>query len=200
VGGYIPWLNRGPLVVENLLTGQLCDELLAQFKTGAQRPRSYQGLVDSSRRNCDYVEVSRTLADIVADLMCEHVDGYFGVQSCPIEQQPQLIYRYGQGVGFVTHHDEVTGIELERATYNSQPVIAGDLTTVLFLNGPNEYGSGALYFEYPQLELRPSKGTLVAFPATRDFMHGVRPIEHGERFTLLARRAVMKANQVSDAW
>jgi len=66
---------------------------------------------------------------------------------------------------------------------------------VLFLNDPDEYSGGALYFEEPSLELRPAQGALVAFPATRDFMHGVRKIEHGERYTALARRSVVSTAQ-----
>ncbi|MEY9846115.1 putative 2-oxoglutarate/Fe(II)-dependent dioxygenase YbiX [Streptacidiphilus sp. BW17] len=118
------------------------------------------------------------------------IDAFFGVDTYPVPGRPTLIYRYGEGVGFVTHHDEVTEVALERAATNGQPVIGGDLTTVLFLSGPDEYGGGALYFEAPPLDLRPAKGALVAFPATRHFLHSVRPITAGSRYTLLARRDV----------
>jgi PKHD-type hydroxylase len=188
-----PWHMRGPLVIEDVLSEQLCDDLLHSFRSSEAQPRSYQGVVDQSLRNCAFAEVPGDLADMVLKLVAHHVDGYFGIESAPITSQPQLIYRYGEGVGFVTHHDEVTKVERERAEHNGQPVIGGDLTTVLSLNGPDEYTGGALYFEQPPLELRPPKGTLVAFPATRDFMHGVNPIERGERFSLLARRSFFRA-------
>lgn len=188
-----PWFTRGPLVVENVLPEQLCDDLLSHFRSAEARPRSYQGVVDQSQRNCAYVEVPDELADVILKLVADHVDDYFGIESAPIDGQPQLIYRYGIGVGFVTHHDEVTDVELKRAEHNGQPVIGGNLTTLLFLNNPGEYEGGALHFEQPPLELRPPRGTLVAFPATRDFMHGVTPIECGERFSLLARRSVVSA-------
>lgn len=188
----IPWHRRGPVVVENVLSDELCDELLRHFKSNEERPRSYQGIVDESQRKCSFVDVSDTLADLVTEAVNPHVYGFFGVESRPMPGQSQLIYRYGQGIGFVTHHDEVTDIERRRAKDNGQPVIGGDLTTVLFLNHPDEYGGGSLYFESPAVELRPQRGALVAFPATRDFMHGVRKIERGERYTLLARRAVLE--------
>ncbi|MBP2322644.1 PKHD-type hydroxylase [Kibdelosporangium banguiense] len=183
---------RGPLVVENVLPEQLRDDLLSYFRSTESLPRSYQGVVDQSQRNCAFVEVPAELADVVLKLVADRVDEYFGIESAPIDGQPQLIYRYGIGVGFVTHHDEVTEVELERAESNGQPVIGGDLTTLLFLNGPDAYEGGALYFEQPPLELRPPQGTLVAFPATRDFMHGVKQIDRGERFSLLARRSVVR--------
>lgn len=189
-----PWHQRGPLVAEKAVTEQFCDKLLAEIDGDKGRPRSYQGVVDVSQRSCDYVALPGRLSAIVGDVIGDHVDDYFATRSKPVEQQAPLIYRYGEGVGFVTHHDEVTDVELERAEHNGQPVVGGDLTTLLFLNCPSNYVGGALYFENPALELRPPKGSLVAFPATRDFMHGVRPIEDGERFTLLARRNVVRTN------
>ncbi|MCC9311931.1 2OG-Fe(II) oxygenase [Kitasatospora sp. RB6PN24] len=184
------WNTLGPLTVDNALPAVLCEELLRHFEHSAQRPRSYQGMVDQSMRNCEYGEVPEALANLVTAAVTPHVDAFFGVATYPVPGQPTLIYRYGPGVGFVTHHDEVTAQELERAATNGQPVIGGDLTTVLFLSGPYEYAGGALYFEEPPLDLRPAKGALVAFPATRAFMHGVRPITAGARYTVLARRFV----------
>ncbi len=184
------WNTLGPLIVDNALPAVLCEELLRHFERSTQRPRSYQGVVDETLRKCEYVEVPERLANLVTAAVSPHIDAFFDVDTYPVPGQRTLIYRYGPGVGFVTHHDEVTETELERAATNGQPVIGGDLTTVLFLSGPDEYGGGALYFEKPPLDLRPAKGALVAFPATRDFMHGVRPITAGARYTLLARRFV----------
>ncbi|MEU4581739.1 2OG-Fe(II) oxygenase [Kitasatospora aureofaciens] len=185
-----PWNTLGPLTVDNALPAVLCEQLLRHFEHSTQLPRSYQGVVDEKLRKCEYVEVPEYLANLVTAAVTPHVDPFFGVETYPVPGQPTLIYRYGPGAGFVTHHDEVTEIELERAATNGQPVIGGDLTTVLFLSGPDEYGGGALYFEEPPRDLRPAKRALVAFPATRDFMHGVRPITAGARYTLLARRFV----------
>ncbi|MEV7783366.1 2OG-Fe(II) oxygenase [Kitasatospora sp. NPDC088351] len=184
------WNTLGPLIVDNALPAVLCEELLRHFEHSTQRPRSYQGVIDETLRKCKYVEVPERLANLVMAAVSPHIDAFFGVDTYPVPGQPTVIYRYGPGVGFVTHHDEVTETELERAATNGQPVIGGDLTTVLFLSGPDEYGGGALYFEEPPLDLRPAKGALVAFPATRDFMHGVRPITGGARYSLLTRRLV----------
>jgi PKHD-type hydroxylase len=185
------WHDRGPFVLHELVPAELCDQLLDAFWAAESRPRSYQGVVDASQRKCDYAEVPVPLAIQVTAVVAEHVDELFGVRSEPVARQPLLIYRYRLGIGFVTHHDEVTDVEVERSCHNGQPVIGGDLTTILFLNDPREYVGGALYFEAPPLELRPSRGTVVTFPATRQFMHGVRPIEQGERYTLLGRRTVV---------
>jgi PKHD-type hydroxylase len=190
--GRAPWHERGPYVVEKVVPDEICGDLLDYFRASPSRPRSYQGNVDLSKRHCDYVEVASPENVLIHEILANQVNELFNVRSQTLTDQPLLIYRYSKGVGFVTHHDEVTDIELERSAYNRQPVLGGDITTVLFLNHPDEYAGGALCFEKPGLELRPSKGTLVAFPATREFMHSVQRIEEGERYTLLGRRAVVK--------
>jgi PKHD-type hydroxylase len=187
------WQERGPFVLHELVPAELCNRLLDAFRAAEARPRSYQGVIDASQRKCDYAEAPGQLASQVNAVVAEQIGELFGVESEPVAAQPLLVYRYRQGIGFVTHHDEVTDVELSRSCHNGQPVIGGDLTTILFLNDPREYVGGALYFEAPPLELRPSRGTVVTFPATRQFMHGVRPIEQGERYTLLARRTVVGA-------
>lgn len=181
--------QQGLLVAEHVVCEELCNQLLASFKAQNARPRSYQGAVDPTVRKCDYAHVPTDLAKQVDGLIAERIDSHFALTTRPIPDQPHLIYRYGEGVGFTTHHDEVTDVEQERARTNAQPVIGGDITAVVFLNPPDAYVGGALYFEQPvQAEVRPSRGSLVSFPAIREFLHGVRPIEAGERFTLLARR------------
>lgn len=185
---HTPWDQCGPFVIASVLDGQLVDRLLDELKAGQARPRSYQGVVDPGVRNCSFVEVPPALADEVNGAVDEHMAACYGIATAPMAGQPQLIYSYGEGVGFVAHHDEVTDVERERAATNGQPVIGGDLTCVLFLTGPDQYDGGELFFEAPAMEVRPAAGSLVTFPATRSFTHGVKPISAGERVTLLARR------------
>src|SRR6266576_1184791 len=189
--GRAPWHERGPYVVDKVMPDGICKDLLRYFRASPPRPRSYQGIVDLSKRHCDYVEVPSPENVLIDEIVANQVNELFNVRSQTLMNQPLLIYRYSKGVGFVTHHDEVTDIELERSVHNGQPVLGGDITTVVLLNHPDEYVGGALCFEKPAVELRPSRGTLVAFPATREFMHSVEPIEEGERYNLLGRRAVM---------
>ncbi|MEU5874189.1 2OG-Fe(II) oxygenase [Glycomyces sp. NPDC047369] len=188
-----PWDQRGPFVIASVLDEDLVARLLAALKAGQAKPRSYQGVVDLTERDCSYVEVPQALAEEVNGAIGAHVAACYGVETAPMENQPQLIYSYGEGVGFVAHHDEVTDIERERAADTGQPVIGGDVTCVLFLTGPDQYAGGELFFEDPAMEVRPAAGALVTFPATRTFMHGVNRISAGERITLLARRTTATA-------
>ncbi|MFJ6519295.1 2OG-Fe(II) oxygenase [Streptomyces filamentosus] len=151
------------------------------------RPRTYQGVIDETLRKSEYVEIPPHLEDAVASHCFGHVRDHFEIAPKRIPSQPAVAYCYGPGVGFVAHHDEVTDIERERARTNGQPVVGGDLTLVVWLNTPDSYRGGELFFEDPAQEIKPPCGTLVAFPATRDHIHGVRPITRGERVTLVVR-------------
>lgn len=53
---------------------------------------------------------------------------------------------------------------------------------VLYLN--DNYTGGSIYFPQHDLELSPKPGTLVWFPGTAEFLHGVRPVVSGERITI----------------
>jgi PKHD-type hydroxylase len=120
--------------------------------------------------------------------LSRYVSEAFGVELVDIETQDPLVYRYDVGPGFVVHHDEVTAIELTRARANGQPVIGGDVTVAGALSQPETYGGGELFFTEPQVaEFKASQGAAVTFPATRSFMHGVRPVTHGHRYALLVR-------------
>lgn len=181
----------GPYVIEDALPPRWCTYLVETFRQARASPRSYQGVVDRDLRECEFVEVPERSAASLSDLVETILQGACGLRTRATPDQPQVIYRYGPGVGFTTHHDEVTETEVERAAVTGQPVLGGDVTVVCLLNSRQAYAGGALYFESPvQVELRPPRGSLVAFPATRDFLHGVRPIEGGERFVAVVRRTL----------
>ncbi|MEU6709298.1 2OG-Fe(II) oxygenase [Streptomyces wuyuanensis] len=181
------WKSRLPLVVESAIPLSLCGALMDHVKNHTARPRTYQGVIDESLRKSEYVEIPMHLEEAVISHCAAHVRDHFEIAPKRIPTQPAVVYLYGPGAGFVAHHDEVTDIERERAQTNGQPVVGGDLTLVVWLNTPDSYGGGELFFENPAAEIKPPRGTLVAFPATRDHSHGVRPITRGERVTLVVR-------------
>lgn len=182
------WHRRGPLVMCGGVSGQLCAALLDRFREAVPRPRSYQGVVDNSQRRCDFVSVDADDVDPELSWLCTAVvEPSLGVLTRSIAGQPMMLYRYPQGVGFVTHHDEVTEVETERGRTNGQPILYGDITVVVGLNPCSDYEGGELFFEDPDLVVKLDEGTVVAFPATHRFVHGVRPVVAGERLSLIFR-------------
>lgn len=57
-----------------------------------------------------------------------------------------------------------------------------DFATVIYLN--DDYGGGEIYFPNLGIELKPSARTLIIFPGTLFFLHGVRRVTHGMRHTI----------------
>jgi hypothetical protein len=53
---------------------------------------------------------------------------------------------------------------------------------VYYLN--DNYDGGEIYFPNQNVELKPKQNTLVFFPGTLQFLHGVKPITSGVRSTL----------------
>lgn len=53
---------------------------------------------------------------------------------------------------------------------------------VLYLN--DDYDGGEIYFPNQNIEIKPKPNTLVFFPGTLEFLHGVNPITKGIRYTL----------------
>lgn len=57
-----------------------------------------------------------------------------------------------------------------------------DFATVIYLN--DDYGGGEIHFPNLGLELKPAPRTLIVFPGTLFFLHGVRRVTHGMRHTI----------------
>lgn len=54
--------------------------------------------------------------------------------------------------------------------------------SILYLN--EDYEGGSIYFPQHDLDLRPKPGTMVTFPGTSEYMHGVNKITAGERYSI----------------
>lgn len=54
--------------------------------------------------------------------------------------------------------------------------------SIIYLN--SDYEGGSIYFPQHNLDLRPEPGTMVTFPGTAEYMHGVNMITSGERYSV----------------
>jgi hypothetical protein len=57
-----------------------------------------------------------------------------------------------------------------------------DIATLIYLN--SDYEGGDIYFPKYEMSFKPEPGDLLCFPDNPDFVHGVKPIIKGTRFTL----------------
>lgn len=78
--------------------------------------------------------------------------------------------------GFSTLQRMQSGVELKSHTdQHTDPSI--QYATILYLN--DNYNNGEVFFEKIGLELKPSTGSLLIFPGTDEYEHGVRHVGDG---------------------
>ena len=99
------------------------------------------------------------------------------------EREPSQILHYGAGGHYIPHVDAETlykdddGLELWEKTLDR------DLSLVYFLK--DDFEGGELFFPALELVVKPNAGTLVCFPSDHNFIHGVRPVIAGHRYTVV---------------
>jgi hypothetical protein len=76
----------------------------------------------------------------------------------------KTLQRMQEGVQLKAHTDQHTDPSIRYAT-------------IIYLN--DEYNGGELFFSNKDLELKPNPGSLVIFPGTDEFNHGVRHVQSG---------------------
>lgn len=98
----------------------------------------------------------------VYDFVCNNYEGPFE----EYDESKIHIARFIQGYGMHEHFD------------STKP---NDIATLIYLN--DEYEGGEIYFPELNIFIKPQEGDLVCFPDTPDFVHGVKPIKDGIRYT-----------------
>jgi SM-20-related protein len=172
---------------------RLCDEMRTSRMETATVAASERGdEVDESQRRTKYADVSdATCAEVASRFgaLRPKLARHFGVELSG-SQPPQFLV-YEEGDFFGAHRDNTS--ERDAPEHARERV----LSAVVFLNEasekphPGAYGGGALSF-YGLFEGKPdvglplaaAPGLLVAFRS--EVPHGVSPVTHGERYTIVS--------------
>jgi predicted 2-oxoglutarate/Fe(II)-dependent dioxygenase YbiX len=99
------------------------------------------------------------------------------------DREPSQILHYGVGGHYIPHVDAETlykddiGLDLWEKTLDR------DLSVVYFLN--HDFTGGELFFPELELLIAPEAGTLVCFPSDHNYVHGVKPVTEGHRYTVV---------------
>jgi SM-20-related protein len=146
--------------------------------------------LDEGQRSSKWAQVSEeTRARIQERLLSlkPSLEEHFGDELSGCQKAQFLVYREGDFFG--AHHD--TSADEDAADF----VRERRISVVLFVNGMSEapapgfFGGGALTFyglmddERIGMPVDAEPGLAVAFPAEK--LHGVTPVLHGERFTVV---------------
>jgi hypothetical protein len=96
----------------------------------------------------------------------DHVLKTYGEPFEPFNPHKTHIARFEEGHGMHDHFD------------SSRP---NDIATLVYLN--ENYEGGEIYFPDYNISIKPKPGDLLCFPDQPRFVHGVKPITSGTRYT-----------------
>ena len=99
-------------------------------------------------------------------LVHDFVTNEYNITLKPYNETKTHIARFTVGHGMHEHFD------------SSKP---NDIATLLYLN--DDYLGGEIYFPELDIFIKPGSGDLLCFPDTPSFVHGVKPILSGTRYT-----------------
>jgi predicted 2-oxoglutarate/Fe(II)-dependent dioxygenase YbiX len=119
--------------------------------------------------------IFRDTRDRILDQVSSLLAGHLGPQP-PLHSDLINFARWPAGYELQPHADS------ENPGGVPHPYPWRDFATVIYLN--DDYEGGEIHFPNLGLELKPRPGTLVVFPGTLFFLHGVRRVTRGMRHTI----------------
>jgi hypothetical protein len=103
----------------------------------------------------------------------KHISNHFGVN---FYGRASTIVRWRAGDGQSPHADK----QLPDGSPSRNP--ENDVGSVIYLN--DDYEGGQIYFPIQGIEFSPKPGSLVFFPGDINYLHGVKTVSKGTRYTL----------------
>lgn len=104
------------------------------------------------------------------------VDDFFNVN---VQATGPAVVRWPVGTRQEPHADKELHEGPDAGLPNDFPWY--DIASIFYLN--DDYEGGELYFPMQGLEFKPKKGAVYFFPGDMNYIHGVRPVQSGCRYT-----------------
>jgi hypothetical protein len=120
-----------------------------------------------------------TILDLIYDMIRRlkiEVDKFFDVD---VKETGPAIVRWPVGARQEPHADKEFHSGIEAGRPNDFPHY--DIAGLFYFN--DDYEGGELYFPVQGIEFQPKAGAAYFFPGDRHYVHGVRPVKAGNRFT-----------------
>jgi PKHD-type hydroxylase len=172
------------ILMDYVRQAQLIDSAVSNFE-GEADTDGVEWIINRDIRDTQHVhltdEITEKLSSIEDASVRAFVNPFYEVevQDC----EPLQILHYGVGGHYIPHVDAETlykddiGLDLWEKTLDR------DLSVVYFLNA--DFAGGELFFPGLDLVIEPEAGTLVCFPSDHNYVHGVRPVTSGHRYTVV---------------
>jgi len=125
--------------------------------------------------------VARQLNGIADANVLAFINPYYNV--AVRDREPLQVLHYGVGGHYIPHVDAETLYKDDSGLDMWEKTLDRDLSIVYFLN--DDFAGGELFFPLLDLAIAPAAGTLVCFPSDHNYIHGVRPVTSGHRYTVV---------------
>lgn len=162
----------------------LIDSAVSDFE-GEADADEVEWVVDKEIRDTQQVKlteaIERKLRAIDDSSIASIINPYYGIEVC--EREPAQILHYGVGGHYIPHVDAETLYQDDMGLALWEKTLDRDLSVVYFIN--DDFAGGELFFPELDLVIEPEAGTLVCFPSDHNYIHGVRPVTAGRRYTIV---------------
>lgn len=172
------------LLTDHVRQAQMTDSPVSNFED-APESDSVEWVVNRKIRDTQQLRLSSAITEKLSSIddasVLAFINPFYQVEVH--DREPSLILHYGVGGHYIPHVDAETlykddiGLELWEKTLDR------DLSVVYFLN--DDFAGGELFFPMLDLLIKPEAGTLVCFPSDHNYIHGVKPVTSGHRYTVV---------------
>jgi hypothetical protein len=173
--------------VNNFLTPEETDLLFAEVKSYSEESWSVhwrEELEQNCMRKFGRIDIEQLVKEGLLEISPEFVDRNKAFENVKfremIDERCQEIFNsLGSDLehgGFSAFLRQAEGSEL-KAHYDQYSDKLIEYAAVLYFH--DDYTDGELFFENFDLELKPKPGSLIIFPGTKDYVHGVRFVGPG---------------------
>jgi predicted 2-oxoglutarate/Fe(II)-dependent dioxygenase YbiX len=167
--------SYGILVVDDFAPDDMCDALKASFAASRKVTEGpYAGRVVA--KGSLLPDMQSRVAELLEQDGVDWVREHFGEGALGVRDPHICVWRAGSEMP--PHADDQHPDPTERHATPDR-----DYAVILYLN--DDFEGGELWFPDLGVEIKPKKGTLVAFPGGASHFHGIAPIRGGDRYSLL---------------
>lgn len=179
-------IHPGIFAVRNFLTDDETQQVLTEAQSYTEEDWRFRYLSEM-RRSClekfgrDDIEalVEEGLLEVTWNFADKNVELGDDIFREKIQIRAQEIFDKVGGVqlnGFLVIQRQYEGADL-KAHYDQYSDKLVEYAAIIYIN--DDYTGGELFFSKLDLRIKPEPGTLVIFPGTEEYEHGVHPVGPG---------------------
>lgn len=172
------------ILMAHVRQAQMTDSAVSNFEDEADTD-GVEWTINRDIRDTQQVQLTDAIAEKLSSIEAASVGAFVNpfYQVEVLDREPSQILHYGVGGHYIAHVDAETLYKDEIGLDLWEKTLDRDLSVVYFLN--DDFTGGELFFPGLDLVIEPAAGTLVCFPSDHNYVHGVRPVTSGHRYTVV---------------